>query len=377
MAGRLFLVKLPEWKEDEKEESHSEIPCDSDKKNRKWNVSRFFRKRKGHEQEKAEDLVSYPHVRSGMGDGVRLVVKAKILEDTRQYAWAGIIIPTSTTYREFTGFALKELRRQSLQPSRIPTRMLVRGVVVDWHLRKTPRRSLPQNLDEDNFQGSLLAYDRSADIERPAELEIKHVVSSSPSRVVLNHSSGRFPVPTRADRRREDSSRDLIKKEFSANYFIPQFPNIPHSPPVTRYMPPLHAMKDLKLELKKQEKSRDELTEGLDIYNGIAIPPHMSLPGQDGYRTPNVHDYERHKMEAVEDMEEQQPTNGAKTPPPSAGIFNIHSVADLARLSKIDLTLERLHWRERIRHYTWTFFTLTMATGGIANVLYTGEPLVI
>ena len=34
--------------------------------------------------------------------------------------------------------------------------------------------------------------------------------------------------------------------------------------------------------------------------------------------------------------------------------------------------LEKLHWRERIRHFTWTFFTMTMATGGIANVLYEG-----
>jgi hypothetical protein len=32
----------------------------------------------------------------------------------------------------------------------------------------------------------------------------------------------------------------------------------------------------------------------------------------------------------------------------------------------------KLSFRERIRHFTWTWFTMTMATGGIANVLYTG-----
>lgn len=30
-------------------------------------------------------------------------------------------------------------------------------------------------------------------------------------------------------------------------------------------------------------------------------------------------------------------------------------------------------WKKRIRHFTWTFFTMTMATGGIANVLHTGS----
>lgn len=32
----------------------------------------------------------------------------------------------------------------------------------------------------------------------------------------------------------------------------------------------------------------------------------------------------------------------------------------------------RLSLRERLRHFTWTWFTMTMATGGIANVLHTG-----
>jgi hypothetical protein len=32
----------------------------------------------------------------------------------------------------------------------------------------------------------------------------------------------------------------------------------------------------------------------------------------------------------------------------------------------------KIGFRGRIRHFTWTWFTMTMATGGIANVLYTG-----
>ncbi|KAL8994096.1 MAG: hypothetical protein Q9169_005852 [Polycauliona sp. 2 TL-2023] len=93
----------------------------------------------------------------------------------------------------------------------------------------------------------------------------------------------------------------------------------------------------------------------------------MSRPGQDGYRTPNVHDYERE--EGNTNQNEQQPTSKpASTRPTSAGLFSRQS--PLLNLSKLDLRLERLHWRERIRHYTWTFFTATMATGGIANVLH-------
>lgn len=31
-----------------------------------------------------------------------------------------------------------------------------------------------------------------------------------------------------------------------------------------------------------------------------------------------------------------------------------------------------LGFKERVRHFMWTWFTMTMATGGIANVLYSG-----
>lgn len=31
---------------------------------------------------------------------------------------------------------------------------------------------------------------------------------------------------------------------------------------------------------------------------------------------------------------------------------------------------EHLPWRERLKHTTWAYFTITMATGGIANVLH-------
>ncbi|KAL8946272.1 MAG: hypothetical protein Q9222_007311 [Ikaeria aurantiellina] len=126
---------------------------------------------------------------------------------------------------------------------------------------------------------------------------------------------------------------------------------------------------------EKEEGGRDQMTDGLDVHHGIPIPHHMSIPGQDGYRTPNVHDYEQ-KGETTRGSPNPGGDRGfdqrpLSTPPPSAGRLALHSIADLANRSKIELRIERLHWRERIRHFTWTFFTMTMATGGIANVLYT------
>jgi len=40
----------------------------------------------------------------------------------------------------------------------------------------------------------------------------------------------------------------------------------------------------------------------------------------------------------------------------------------------VDKRSHRLAIKERVRHFTWTWFTMTMATGGLANVLYNFPP---
>lgn len=121
------------------------------------------------------------------------------------------------------------------------------------------------------------------------------------------------------------------------------------------------------------------LQDDTTVHRGMHIPNHMRSPGQDGYRTPTIEDYE------MQDGGPRTP-NGARTPN-GVATPNGHSTPNslhhrpphgrhhlnLSSSSLAHSILDKLHWRERIRHYTWTFFTMTMATGGIANVLYNGK----
>lgn len=176
MPGRLFLVTLPEWKEDKEEylqPGEAEKLAEPNTKSRKWFIKQLFHNKKKKDLEemkaRAEALVTHPRV-EGL---VHLAIKAKILQDERRYAWAGINIPPTATYREFAGYALKELRRQNLHPSRIAKSFLVKGLVVEWGTKDSRGRSLPRFLDEDNFQGSLMMYMGGyKPKDRPAEVEV-------------------------------------------------------------------------------------------------------------------------------------------------------------------------------------------------------------
>jgi len=102
---------------------------------------------------------------------------------------------------------------------------------------------------------------------------------------------------------------------------------------------------------------------GVRFHSGIAIPSKMLSPGQDGYRTPTGEDYEHH----YEQRRRQHSNLGVLAP----SLPHMHSPLSSATRS-LSRGLEKLAWKQRLRHFTWTFFTMTMATGGIANVLHQG-----
>lgn len=127
-------------------------------------------------------------------------------------------------------------------------------------------------------------------------------------------------------------------------------------------------MTDLPAGMPVSEKLHNPLDD-LPVQRGIPLPNHMVPPGQDGYRTPTVEDYQQHVREAQ--LRSRRPglsNRSSRIRIPTATMFS-----NLSSVSLGQSILERLEWRERIRHYTWTFFTMTMATGGIANVLYSGD----
>ena len=121
--------------------------------------------------------------------------------------------------------------------------------------------------------------------------------------------------------------------------------------------------------------------------NGLSLSKEFHLhPGDEGYRTPTIEDYERHQKNGNGDNKgldlvmlsnnsshnrlPHTPTTPNGSQRPSSVAYRHSANASVASLG--ERLLEKLQWRERIRHYTWTFFTMTMATGGIANVLYEG-----
>lgn len=122
-----------------------------------------------------------------------------------------------------------------------------------------------------------------------------------------------------------------------------------------------------------------------------AIPRHLRNPGDDGYRTPTIEDAERALSIHGADGDLLYPSMRIRQVHTSA-LESLHDPAfraavdtekrrldgagdgtGLPRRPSESSTIHDLTWKQRIRHVTWAFFTLTMATGGIANALHAGK----
>ncbi|KXG53828.1 C4-dicarboxylate transporter/malic acid transport protein [Penicillium griseofulvum] len=114
----------------------------------------------------------------------------------------------------------------------------------------------------------------------------------------------------------------------------------------------------------------------------------MRSPGEDGYRTPTIEDAEQ--ALSIMGVVEESPDGGVSeahssaleaalqrassratvkpNPEQKASVCQEHNGLGLFGLKRT--VSGQLSWKKRIRHITWAYFTLTMATGGLANVLY-------
>ncbi|MCJ1339175.1 hypothetical protein MMC09_004464 [Bachmanniomyces sp. S44760] len=118
------------------------------------------------------------------------------------------------------------------------------------------------------------------------------------------------------------------------------------------------------------EKGPGFMTIGHDAV--LPTPRYMLAPGADGYRTPTIEDIEQHSSSTNHD---DLLPGSSLSHAFSALTSRLPVKGNLAERSKLGLRLEveHIHWKRRIRHFTWSYFTLTMATGGIANCLWSTQ----
>ena len=144
---------------------------------------------------------------------------------------------------------------------------------------------------------------------------------------------------------------------------------------------------DMRLTPKKYEHDPIVVHRESAMTRDISFARHMRSPGDDGYRTPTIEDTENDLTEQASGATLFQPRGSRIRQAHTSALQALHISSyrksegdgvqggdDLALpQSAAEASATALGWKKRIRHITWAFFTLTMATGGIANVLYFGK----
>ena len=103
--------------------------------------------------------------------------------------------------------------------------------------------------------------------------------------------------------------------------------------------------------------------------NGFWDLQERTMPVPDGWRTPTIEDSShRANNSRVVDYPFPHDQVHRQRVTPSEGVEVVDKVED-----PDDEKPKNLSWSQRMKHVSWAWFTLTMATGGIANVLHTGN----
>ncbi|EXJ68824.1 uncharacterized protein A1O5_07755 [Cladophialophora psammophila CBS 110553] len=109
-----------------------------------------------------------------------------------------------------------------------------------------------------------------------------------------------------------------------------------------------------------------------DTYPGAAEA--RSPYAQDGWRTPIVEDPEHRANRSRNYFNNVSPPETSSEPPWKDSQTTAAANGEDAEKGKAEGMLDDhpkvLSWSQRMKHVTWAWFTLTMATGGIANVLH-------
>jgi hypothetical protein len=125
---------------------------------------------------------------------------------------------------------------------------------------------------------------------------------------------------------------------------------------------------------------------GAMIHLSSQVLQEESRPRNDGYRTPTIEDPEhpahstrnswhqtgslRTAPQTIHSSQHGLGVSSSRTPEANLQVLDEHSDESGFNPDPKPMVLS---WSKRMKHVTWAYFTLTMATGGIANVLSRGE----
>ncbi len=110
------------------------------------------------------------------------------------------------------------------------------------------------------------------------------------------------------------------------------------------------------------------------VSRSYTLPRHLRQPGEDGYRTPVIEDPEHPAHNRHRNVQSaHSSSNQALNPPGSRGQTpqneKNYQSHEGDRRSLPEGFPKNISWRQRLKHTTWAYFTLTMATGGIRSLI--------